>query len=340
MSNNSSSSRAFPSYDRALKRVFAHPIMMESLIKAFVRQDWTRFLDFSSLEQVNVKHTTEELQTRENDLIWKINFKGQPLYIICLLEFQSTIDHFMAVRILTYVGLIYQEIIQQKHTLVQKKLPPVFSLVFYTGLAKWNAPLSLNTCLSTAIPKGLMSYQPNIEYMLLDVGHIDLIEHPLAPSHHQDNLAVQLVELESAKQISDSVAILDRLTNLLRDPKFDNLRRDIFVYIKRALKLQKRFPEIPLEGLSEANVMLSERMDQWEKEFLERGRQEGVIEGREMGLVEGIRQERLDLLNDLLQIHSSPVLNKLKAKLPLLSNEELKQWINKLTTKKVESLVD
>ena len=104
---NKKSSNTHHAYDHALKNIFAHPIMMESLIRGFVPEAWTKELDFSTLQKINVKHTTEDLHTRENDLIWKLKFRDQMLYIICLLEFQSTVDDFMAVRVLTYVGLIY-----------------------------------------------------------------------------------------------------------------------------------------------------------------------------------------------------------------------------------------
>jgi hypothetical protein len=48
-----------------------------------------------------------------------------------LLEFQSTVDPFMAVRLLTYLGLLYQDLIKQgafaaSGKLVSVKVSPVF----------------------------------------------------------------------------------------------------------------------------------------------------------------------------------------------------------------------
>jgi hypothetical protein len=165
--NNKDNENIYHGYDHALKLLFSHPIMMESLIKGFVPQTWVQSLDFSSLQKVNVNHITEDLREREDDLIWTIEFKGQPLYIICLLEFQSTIDRFMAVRILTYSGLIYQDLLRQRKSslIEQDYLPPVFSLVFYTGRQPWSAPKELKDCLSPLIPVSLRPYQPNIEYI-------------------------------------------------------------------------------------------------------------------------------------------------------------------------------
>ncbi|QWF72539.1 Rpn family recombination-promoting nuclease/putative transposase [Methylomonas paludis] len=36
------------------------------------------------------------------------------MYVYLLLEFQSSIDHFMAVRILGYLALLYQDLIRSE----------------------------------------------------------------------------------------------------------------------------------------------------------------------------------------------------------------------------------
>ncbi|MCK0164341.1 Rpn family recombination-promoting nuclease/putative transposase [Marinobacter sp. S6332] len=48
------------------------------------------------------------------------------LYVYLLLEFQSTVDKYMAVRVMSYLGLLYQDLIRQKHLTANGKLPPVF----------------------------------------------------------------------------------------------------------------------------------------------------------------------------------------------------------------------
>ena len=133
-------------------------MMIKDLIKGFVPEKWVKELDFSTLKKVSVAHVTDDLRTRENDCIWQLNFRAQPFYIVCLTEFQSNVDDFMAVRILTYVGLIYQDLIRSRELKKKDKLPPVFSLVYYTGKKRWDAPLDLRAHLNPAIPPGLMCY--------------------------------------------------------------------------------------------------------------------------------------------------------------------------------------
>ena len=42
--------------------------------------------------------------------LWRVRWGERWLYVYLLLEFQSTVDRLMAVRLLTYVGLLYQDL--------------------------------------------------------------------------------------------------------------------------------------------------------------------------------------------------------------------------------------
>ncbi len=300
-------------YDHALKLLFSHPIMMESLIKGFVPHLWAKNLDFSSLRAVNVKKITEDLREREDDLIWAIELKGQPLYIICLLEFQSEIERFMAVRILTYVGLIYQDLLKQ-NKIENKHLPPVFSLVFYTGSRPWNAPTILKNCLSPLIPEGLRKYQPNIEYMVLDVGQISFEEYNLT----DNNLVTSLIELERVSDLTNLKKVVDTLSKRLKSKQLRNVRKSFVVYINRVWKARKRFPGKTFEDLDEVSNMLSERIDQWEQEWLQQGHQQG--------LQQGAYEVLLKLLD-----HKFPMAPaSLKEKFEKTSSDELKLILDKI----------
>jgi hypothetical protein len=290
--------------------------MMQSLIQAFVPESWAKELDFSSLRKVNVKHVTDDLRTRENDLIWAIEFRGQLVYIICLIEFQSTIDHFMAVRVLTYTGLIYQDLLKQKKTnlLVRKKLPPIFPIVYYNGENIWSAPKALKDCQSMAIPEGLKKYQPNIEYMLLDVGRINLEAYTLL----KGNLVLPLLALENASNPIELSEHYKKLIALVRGKEFDALRRDLLIYIKRVMKVQDRFPQIDFDKLSEGNEMLSERMDKWEQNWLQQGMQQGI------------QHERLSLLLKLIEKKLGTVSSVMCQQLENANEEELRILIDKI----------
>gem|GEM_PF-5369983 len=60
---------------------------------------WIEQCDFSTLEKVSGSYVADDLRDREDDLIWKIRWGDEWLYVYLLLEFQSSVNHFMAVRI-------------------------------------------------------------------------------------------------------------------------------------------------------------------------------------------------------------------------------------------------
>ncbi|KDE41007.1 putative transposase [Nitrincola lacisaponensis] len=68
-------------------------------------------LDFSTLETVKNQFITDDFRQREDDIIWRVRSMDGWVYVYLLIEFQSRIDRFMAVRMLTYVSLLYQELI-------------------------------------------------------------------------------------------------------------------------------------------------------------------------------------------------------------------------------------
>ena len=102
-----------------MKILFSHPEMVRDLITGFVREDWAKQLDFNSLECLSGEHATDDIRTRHDDNIWRVKSANEWLYVYILLEFQSSVDKFMVVRVMTYLGLLYQDIIKKKWLLVR-----------------------------------------------------------------------------------------------------------------------------------------------------------------------------------------------------------------------------
>jgi hypothetical protein len=100
------------------------------------------------------------------------------LYLYLLLEFQATVDAYMAVRVLVYVGLLYQALIRAGQLPPSGKLPPVVPIVLYNGRRRWTAPLTVEEVVEP-LPRSLASYGPRLRYVLLDEGQYT--ERQLAP---------------------------------------------------------------------------------------------------------------------------------------------------------------
>jgi hypothetical protein len=62
-------------HDNGYKRLFSHPEMVADLLRGFVREDWVRDLDFSTLERISGSYVTPELRSRESDVVWRVRWE-------------------------------------------------------------------------------------------------------------------------------------------------------------------------------------------------------------------------------------------------------------------------
>jgi predicted transposase/invertase (TIGR01784 family) len=287
-------------HDNGYKRLFSHPEMVADLLRGFVREDWVRDLDFSTLERVSGSYVTPELRSRESDVVWRVRWeRDRWLYVYLLIEFQSTVDPFMALRVMVYVGLLYQDLVQHRQLTVAGKLPPILPLVLYNGYAPWGAARELSELIET-VPGGLEQYRPQLRYCLLDEARI-----PDSELESLRNLAAALFRLEKSRGPEDIQRVLVALIEWLGEPDLAELRRSFTLWVMRVL-LPARVPgtEIPeVTDLQEVKSMLAERViewtHQWKQEGLEEGLQKGLREGLREGLEKGLEKARGVLLRDL-----------------------------------------
>ena len=116
-------------HDAAYKRLFSHRRMVEDLLRGFIAGNWTGALDFDTLEKLSAEFVSDDLRQRRGDGMWRVRFRGEWLYVLVLLEFQSTVDSYMAVRILVYTGLLHQDLIRRSALGPDGELPPVLPVV-------------------------------------------------------------------------------------------------------------------------------------------------------------------------------------------------------------------
>lgn len=159
-------------HDNSYKLLFSYPEMVRDLLLGFVHEVWVAEIDFATLEIVSGSYVTDDLRDREDDIIWRVRFKDSWLYLYLLLEFQSSVDTHMAVRVLTYIGLLYQDLIKQKQFSPNGLLPPILPVVLYNGKPRWRAAQNISQLIEP--PPGLLrDYTPQLKYLLLDEGAID-----------------------------------------------------------------------------------------------------------------------------------------------------------------------
>jgi Putative transposase, YhgA-like/Domain of unknown function (DUF4351) len=196
--------------------------------------------------------------------------------VYLLLEFQSTVDPFMALRLMVYVGLLYQHLLREHQLTDSGKLPPVLPLVLYNGYAPWGAALDVADLIEE-VPGGLERYRPQLRYCLLDEGRIAAAE--LGPLR---NLAAALFQLEKSRGPEEVKRILGALIEWLHEPEMAELRRAFAIWLREVL-LPGRVPgaEIPrMAELEEVKAMLAERVKEWTREWQQQGFEKGLKESR------------------------------------------------------------
>jgi len=121
-------------------------------------------LDLGSLERVSASYVSDDIRDRHDDIVWRVKWGEEWLYVYILIEFQSTIDRYMPLRVLVYVGLLYQDLIREKKVGLSGKLPPVLPIVLYNGRQRWDGSVEMLDLIA-AVPGGLSRYLPPISIL-------------------------------------------------------------------------------------------------------------------------------------------------------------------------------
>ncbi len=266
-------------HDHGYKLLFSHPEVVADLLRGHVREPWVARLDLSTLERVDGSYVSDDLREREDDIVWRVRWGDGWVYVYLLLEFQATVDRYMAVRILTYLGLLYQDLIRAGETTPDGLLPPVLPLVLYNGEPRWTAPTEIADLIHP-VPGGLEVYKPQLRYLLLDEGRLADAELP-----ETRDLAAAVFRFEASRAWEDVQAVLRRLLAWLHAPEQRDLRRSFAVWLGRVvlpgLTGENREPAV--NDLYEVDTMLAERIERWKREYQEQGYHEGMQQGMQQG---------------------------------------------------------
>ena len=159
-------------HDPSYKLLFSHRKMVSDLLCGFVREEWAERLDLNTLERVREVGISQNLRQRVDDVIWRLRIiedgRARWLYVYILLEFQSTVDRIMAARLLTYIGLLYEDLHRSKEIGPDDPLPPVLPIVLYNGAEPWTAKTDLADLIDPSLPPQLRHWQPQLRYLLLE----------------------------------------------------------------------------------------------------------------------------------------------------------------------------
>ena len=124
-----------PTSDPIYKRVYAFVEMVADLLRSVVPKATLEALDLRTLEKVSAEYVGDHFQQRHGDTVWRVRAGGPGsawAYVLVLLEFQSSSDATMALRVNEYTVMLYRELLRAKKV-EPGQLPLVLPVVLYNG---------------------------------------------------------------------------------------------------------------------------------------------------------------------------------------------------------------
>ena len=261
-------------HDETYKRVFTFPRMVEDLLRGCVAGPWIDEIDFSTLRKLPAEYVSDELLTRHGDAVWRARLRDGWLHLLVLLEFQSRDEPRMALRILTYTGLLYQELVRNGAVAADEPLPPVLPVVLYNGAPPWRAVRDVGDLIAPAGP-ALSPYQPAQRYAVVDGRRVREDDLPVG------NLMTAVVRLENSRSPEDLLPTVDALRGRLSGPDDGGLRSAFVDWLRRvAEQVTPRGAALPpVHTLEDLRMTVVERAAEWPKQWFREGMEQGIARG-------------------------------------------------------------
>ena len=156
-------------HDPIYRRLFGFPRMVGDLLRAVGHPDWLGDVDLDTLERLSAEHVGDHGQQRRGDAAWRVRFRDGWLYLLVLLEFQSSSDSRMALRNLEYTALLYRELDRARRELgTPGQWPPVLPVVLYNGDAAVDGRAGDAGSGGRRCRRALSPCQPSQRSLLLD----------------------------------------------------------------------------------------------------------------------------------------------------------------------------
>ncbi len=309
-------------HDSSYKFLFANPEFVRDLVMGFIPDDWLQSLDYSTLEKIPSSYVSEDFKQREDDVVWRVKVGEDWVYLYLLIEFQSSVDKYMALRMMVYIGLLYQDLVKRGEVLANGQLPPILPIVLYNGSQKWTAAINIADLIPD-VPGMVNHYKPSLQYCLIDENNYTDTE--LASLN---NLVAAVFRLEHANSPSAVSDIVKLLIDWLDDRP--DLRKMFAHWLRATLMRRPEYGIVmpQVDELQEIRVMLADKLEVWAKAYIAEGKQEGRQEGKQEGRQEGRQEGEALALQKLLAKRFGVIPVEITAQIANASLEQIEQWFD------------
>ena len=286
-------------HDLFARYTFGHPERAAAELRAVLPAHVVSEVDWSSLRREPVSVVDPELRETESDLLFSARMHtGHSLLLYVLLEHQSSVDSWMALRMLRYV-VRQVERWRQEHP-ESARLPVIIPLVMYHGVdGVWTAPRRVEDLFD--LPEEEEARErwralvPRFEYLLDDL----TAEREEALRARSGPPLARLAWLvlrygrteELARKLPEWVALFAQVEADAEGAEHLVVLIRYLVWVGDAA-VHTAARRVLHSVLDEQRA--EELMGSWAEEMIERGVQKGLAMGREEGLQQGLIRGRAE----------------------------------------------
>jgi len=277
-------------HDLFARYTFSQPEHAASELKAALPPELVSQVDWQSLRLESGSVVDTQLKQTESDLLFSARLRGgTPLLFYVLLEHQSSVDPWMAWRMLRYV-VRQLERWRQQHP-ESMALPVIVPLVLYHGPeGRWTAPRRLEELFEVPEQEPQRSqwraWVPRFEYAVDDLTQAQaeaLMQRAGAPLARLAWLALRFGRTEAlARQLPGWVGLF---TQVLRSSGGSEELRMVVHYLLWVGDQAARTATASVLNSVMGTQRTEELMLGWGEELFEKGRQEGLAKGRAEGVL-------------------------------------------------------
>ena len=298
---NSQNKQTDNPHDKGYKRIFSIKKHFLHFIKKYIALEWMMELEEEDLELIDKEYITDQFDTYESDLVYKVHTKEGAVYLFFLLELQSYNDFTMSFRLLIYMTAIwldhFKNCDKNKRSKKGYRLPAIMPIVLHNSERNWTASCKFSQMINNAQLFG--KYVVDFEYALVSVN--TLTESKISSSNTLIDNIFLADRKRTRQEWTDGIA---ELMHRIRAMYTDDLNEWItwFSNVIRKLNEDERGELITQLKEGDEKDMCSsfERLLNKEKaEGWKDGRAEGWKDGRAKGKAEDRAEAVIELLEDL-----------------------------------------
>ncbi len=228
--------------DSSAKTIFGNHVLCAQFLRGYTGIELLKDVQPEDIEDITDRYLWLWQEERDTDSVKKIHLRDSPdadtLFLITLIEHQSSVDHDMSFRLLRYIVQILTDYAEDKKAAAKTKdfrYPPVLPIIFYDNHRNWTAETNFKN--RVYLSDILGEFIPSFHYLVV----------PLARYSNQELI-------DKGDELS-LIMLIDKLRSAADFQGLKEIPREYFE------ELAKNAPEAVLELISKIISLLLFRLN-------------------------------------------------------------------------------